>query len=89
MPGLVGRDLQAGGMRILSVLSASHENNRNATTHGVSLLTWISDAGSTPAASTNLTCFIFIDIANLVDLRTLFVLHSDDAYLVPKASCDV
>lgn len=40
-------------MRILSVLSASHETNRNATTHGVSLLTWISDAGSTPAASTN------------------------------------
>ncbi len=41
-------------MRILSVLSASHENTRNATTHGDSLLTWISDAGSTPAASTNI-----------------------------------
>ena len=54
MPGLVGRDLRAGGMRILSVLSASHEINRNVTTHGVSLLTWISDAGSTPAASTNI-----------------------------------
>ena len=27
-------------------------NLRNSTKHGVSLLTWISDAGSTPAAST-------------------------------------
>ena len=45
-------------MRILSVLSAWGENMRNRTEHGFSRLTAISDAGSTPAASTNKT-FIF------------------------------
>jgi len=39
-------------MRILSVLSAPERTNRNWTEHGFSRLTTISDAGSTPAAST-------------------------------------
>jgi hypothetical protein len=39
-------------MRILSVLSVWGENMRNRTQHGLSQLTAISDAGSTPAAST-------------------------------------
>ena len=36
----------------MSVLSVSGEINRNWTEHGLSWLTVISDAGSTPAAST-------------------------------------
>ena len=48
------RDPRTSNARILSVLSAQRETFRNATEHGVSLLTTISDAGSTPAASTNL-----------------------------------
>jgi hypothetical protein len=44
-------------MRILSVLSAWGENMRNRTQHGLSWLTAISDAGSTPAASTNIFRF--------------------------------
>jgi hypothetical protein len=39
----------------LSVLSVSGETIRNWTEHGFSWLTMISDAGSTPAASTNLS----------------------------------
>ena len=41
-------------MRILSVLSARSETIRNRTEHGLSWLTTISDAGSTPAASTKI-----------------------------------
>ena len=41
-------------MRILSVLSVWGKNMRNWTEHGCSRLTAISDAGSTPAASTSL-----------------------------------
>ena len=46
------RDPQASATYILSLLSTVREIQMNATEHGVSLLTTISDAGSTPAAST-------------------------------------
>ena len=49
-------------VRILSVLSAVSESNRNRTQHGLSWLTAISDAGSTPAASTILKVFIFLHL---------------------------
>ena len=41
-------------MRILSVLSSGGESKRNRAKHEHSWLTAISDAGSTPAASTSL-----------------------------------
>jgi hypothetical protein len=43
---------------------------RNRTEHGLSWLTAISDAGSTPAASTILTILFTITYKNIIDLRT-------------------
>jgi len=51
-------------MRILSVLSALGENMRNWTEHGFSRLTAISDAGSTPAASTNFKLLVFSSLSS-------------------------
>jgi len=48
----------------LSVLSAGGENMRNRTEHGNSWLTAISDAGSTPAASTNFKLLIFSSLSS-------------------------
>jgi len=51
-------------MRILSVLSVWGENMRNWTEHGSSRLTAISDAGSTPAASTNFKLLFFSSLSS-------------------------
>jgi len=67
--GNLGRDLQAGRLRFLSVLSAVGESGRlggrgNVTTYVGSLLTAFSDAGSTPAASTRLKYIYFSNLQN-------------------------
>jgi hypothetical protein len=49
---LLVRDHRTSFRRILSVLSAGGETKRNRAKHEHSWLTAISDAGSTPAAST-------------------------------------
>jgi hypothetical protein len=46
------RDHRTSFRRILSVLKRRERNQSNRTQHGLSRLTTISDAGSTPAAST-------------------------------------
>ena len=43
--------------------SAGERNHRNRTEHGLSWLTAISDAGSTPAASTNSKLFTSLNLA--------------------------
>jgi hypothetical protein len=45
---------------------------RNRTEHGFSWLTAISDAGSTPAASTNYKALIFSDLSFKVKLDAHF-----------------
>ena len=47
------RDHRTSFRRILSVLKHRERTQWNRTQHGLSRLTAISDAGSTPAASTN------------------------------------
>ena len=49
---LLARDHRTSSRRILSVLSSGGETKRKRTKHELSWLTAISDAGSTPAAST-------------------------------------
>jgi integrase len=51
---LQSRDHRTSSRRILSVLKRRERIQSNWTQHGLSRLTAISDAGSTPAASTNL-----------------------------------
>ena len=58
--GLGDEIQQAGNARILSILSAQSETQGNWTEHGHSLLLTFSDAGSTPAASTNNYLFDFL-----------------------------
>jgi len=51
-------------------LSAVERNQSNRTQHGLSRLAAISDAGSTPAASTKLFVFIYLQINSTVFVPT-------------------
>ena len=53
-------------------LSAVKRNQSNRTQHGLSRLTAISDAGSTPAASTNSKLLIFSSLSSIDRIEAQF-----------------
>ncbi len=91
---LLARDHRTSFRRILSVLSSGGESKRKRTKHELSWLTAISDAGSTPAASTNLSylfCYVYIislirawNTRDTLFMLTIFRRHMKDCRFASK-----